>query len=175
MKYSISFTALCLLGTLLGSIPANSAVPLVERSHQSQYRNAIADYYTDNPEFRQLERDSNFNAGMTALGQSNYLQAVIYFTQALSSNPNKSALYTTRGIAFLRQNYYRSAFNDLSMAIQINSSFADPYYYRGAVYLNSGMKSSAAVDFTKAMSIAQSTGDTNIYNRSASLLQACYR
>ncbi len=39
MKYRISFTALCILSTLLGSMPANSAVPLVERSHQSQYRN----------------------------------------------------------------------------------------------------------------------------------------
>jgi tetratricopeptide (TPR) repeat protein len=178
MKYTVSFTTLCLLfSTMLGSIPAYSAIPSVNRSNHSRYQNAIA--FTDvlKREMREMMTISpDFESGLISYNSKQYSQAVYYFSQAIADHPNKAILHYWRGLIYTGHlGLYQYAINDLNIAIQLNSSLAEPWHYRGHAYYMMGYKSLAANDFTNAMSLFKEYNNVEWYNLSGGFLQRCYR
>ena len=85
------------------------------------------------------------------LGQTD--KAIEAYSHTIELNPNNSATYNNRGVAYNIKSESDLAIADFSKAIEINSDHAEAYYNRGLAYSDKGDYDPAVKDFSKAIEI----------------------
>ena len=85
------------------------------------------------------------------LGQTD--KAIEAYSHTIELNPNNSATYNNRGVAYNIKSESDLAIADFSKAIEINSDHAEAYYNRGLVYSDKGDYDPAVKDLSKAIEI----------------------
>ena len=85
------------------------------------------------------------------LGQTD--KAVEAYSHTIELNPNNSATYNNRGIAYNIKSESDLAIADFSKAIEINSDHAEAYYNRGLAYSDKGDYDPAVKDLSRAIEI----------------------
>ena len=97
--------------------------------------------------------NSIFNDGIDTYNHGNYSDAINYFTNVISKDPNNAEAYNYRGKAYANLEDYEQAINDFTKAIELAPYIADYYYNRGLTYLKLEKNDLAIIDFTKAIEL----------------------
>ena len=123
----------------------------------------IRDYRTVVPQMARDEAASVFvDSGATNFEQGNYVDAALDFEEAIKVDPENSAHYGSRAVAYLALDEYEWAVEDLDRAIRIDPD--DPTYYssRAMAYGFLGEHEKAVVDWTRAIRL--DPDNANLYN-----------
>jgi tetratricopeptide (TPR) repeat protein len=99
----------------------------------------------------------DFNAGLTAVSEGNYDEAIRLCTKAIASGElsreELSLVYELRGVAWYQKKDYDKAIADYTKAIEINPQSAEAYYNRGIAWYDKGNNEKAIADYTKVIAI----------------------
>lgn len=101
----------------------------------------------------QIHTDRVINIGRNALYFEDYMLAIQYFNQAISSKPYLAQPYFLRAIAKLNLEDYEGAEADASKAIELNEFITDAWEVRGVARQNLGKASEAISDYTRALKL----------------------
>jgi tetratricopeptide (TPR) repeat protein len=82
--------------------------------------------------------------------------AIEQYTEAISIDPEFTAAYFDRGIAFQRIDDYDRAIADYTQAIDLDPKYASSYYQRGVAYYYHGDLEKAITDLNKATELDSS-------------------
>jgi tetratricopeptide (TPR) repeat protein len=91
-----------------------------------------------------------YNQGVSANIKGDNFQAIKYFTQAISYNPDFAEAFYNRGNNYYRINQKNKALKDFSSALIINPNLADALYNRALVKQELGDSFGAISDIKKA-------------------------
>ena len=94
-----------------------------------------------------------FRRGEQHFLASDYQNAIIYYTEALSLNPDYTDALVRRGAAFFHLSVFENAINDLSHAILLDSANAEAFYNRGITYFVMDNYQNALVDLNRAIEL----------------------
>jgi len=75
-----------------------------------------------------------FNYGLTSLMEDNTQTAIEYLTKSLERNPESSASYLYRGIAYFKFGDYLSSISDFNNAEKLEGKSYDLLYNRAKAY-----------------------------------------
>lgn len=92
-----------------------------------------------------------YNAGLIAMKNGNFREALQHLTKATESNPNECKYFNDRGIAFKRLGDLDKALGDYNKSLEINPHYTNALNNRGVVYLEQGRYDDALVDFQEAL------------------------
>lgn len=101
----------------------------------------------------QINADQVLNIGRNALYFEDYVVAIQYFNQAISTKPYLARPYLYRSIAKLNLEDFRGAEEDASKAIELNEFITDAWEVRGVARQNLGDNAGAATDYEHALSL----------------------
>jgi tetratricopeptide (TPR) repeat protein len=133
----------------LGCSTTNT-VPLTQRPDASSPRDELALQW--------------FERGNTNVKSGKYEEAVNYFTQAITIDPNFADAYYSRGHVLGRLGKHEQAIDDFTQTLTLNPKNANAYADRGAAYGSSGQHALAISDFTQAITLNPAFADA-YYNR----------
>ena len=97
-----------------------------------------------------------YDQAMGHLAQQNNAQAITAFTRAIELNPNDSAYYINRSVAYMNIKRYLKAVVDLNRAIKMNNLNSLTYNNRGLAYSELEDFEKAIGDFNRAIQIEPS-------------------
>ncbi|MCH5219743.1 MAG: tetratricopeptide repeat protein [Muribaculaceae bacterium] len=101
----------------------------------------------------QISADRVMNIGRNALYFEDYVVAIQYFNQAISTKPYLAKPYFYRAIAKLNLEDYRGAEEDATRAIELNEFITDAWEVRGVARQNMGDNSGAITDYEHALAL----------------------
>ena len=78
--------------------------------------------------------DLFFYLGLVSEMQDENIDAIDYYSKAISLDSTNSRYYNNRGVAYAKEGEFELGFNDVNKAISINSQYARAYFNR-ALYL----------------------------------------
>ena len=110
-----------------------------------------------------------FEAGVEQIEASNYKQAIEYFERAIEQNPENTAAYNAKGVAYFNLEDYDQAISSFNTSIQIDSTSYKPFFNRGNAYLEKGEFTKAIIDYNYANGMDPQQMDV-YYNRGVALL-----
>ena len=84
---------------------------------------------------------------------SQFDQSIADYNKAIQLNPNYSAAYNNRGVAWGNKGDLDKALADLNKAIQLNPNYAAAYNNRGAVWGKKGDQDKALADCNKGIQL----------------------
>lgn len=99
---------------------------------------------------RQAEAINIYNKGVAENLKGDDFQAIKYFTQAISLNPNYAEAFYNRGNNYYRINQKDKALEDFSSAIELNPDLLDALYNRALVKQELGNFAGAITDIKRA-------------------------
>jgi serine/threonine protein kinase len=102
------------------------------------------------------------NLGNAYKNLKEYEKAIIYYTKAITLNPNYTSAYNNRGIAYKSLKEYEKAIIDYTKAIALDSNYTSAYNNRGLAYDDLKEYKKAIIDYTKAIEI--DSNYANAYN-----------
>ena len=105
-----------------------------------------------------------YNDGNYFLHQSNYSQAVAYFTEAIRRNPNYADAYLNRGTAYDGLGRNDLALQDFGAVIRLRPTEPKAYYGRARIEQGLGRQQDAISDVTQALSL-NPTESRDVYYR----------
>ncbi len=144
----------------------------VEPTHATALHNlaALARLRHDPTLLADIERNSEkesyeslMHQGLICIDQTEYEEAVSYFTRALKQSENHDA-YLQRGYAHEKLGRLDDALSDYSAAIQHNPITEKAYANRGNVYVKTENYSLAVADYSRAIELNPQNART-FYNR----------
>jgi tetratricopeptide (TPR) repeat protein len=91
--------------------------------------------------------------GVQKLQMSDYSGAIGRFTQAIEINPEYSAAYSNRCLAFLNLQEYQSAVSDCNQAINLAANNVEAYINRGIAYYRQNNYADAIADENRAIGL----------------------
>lgn len=100
-----------------------------------------------------------FYQGVQKALQEDYGEAVQYYNQALSLNPNNPDVYYNRGVAHFSLGGLQTALQDFDQTIQLQPNRAAAYGNRGAVRSALGDRQGAISDCQQAIKLFKAQGD----------------
>lgn len=121
------------------------------KANQIKAGNTSGGSTTTPPQPKGTEQD--FDAGIKALDNKDYNNAVIYFSRYLSAFPNKPNAFYNRGLANDYLQKYDLAVADYSKAIELNPNFVNAYINRGYVYAVNKRNENAIADYSAAIKL----------------------
>ncbi|MGO9736037.1 MAG: tetratricopeptide repeat protein [Desulfomonilaceae bacterium] len=92
-----------------------------------------------------------YNAGLVAMKNGNFREALQHFTRAAEINPNEYKYYNDRGVAYKRLGDLEKALADYNKSLEINPHYTNALNNRGVVYLEQGHYDQALADFQEAL------------------------
>lgn len=92
-----------------------------------------------------------YNAGLVAMKNGNFREALQHFTRAANINPNEYKYYNDRGVAYKRLGDLEKALADYNKSLEINPHYTNALNNRGVVYLEQGHYDQALADFQEAL------------------------
>lgn len=92
-----------------------------------------------------------YNAGLIAMKNGNFREALQHLTKATESNPNEYKYFNDRGVAFKRLGDLDKALEDYNKSLEINPHYTNSLNNRGVVYLEQGRYDDALADFQEAL------------------------
>jgi tetratricopeptide (TPR) repeat protein len=92
-----------------------------------------------------------FRAGIIALEQANYTEAIAQFTQTLQANPRFAAALSNRCLAYLQQGDYGSAIQDCTQALSLDTNNPEAYLNRGLAHDRVGQFEQAIADYNQLL------------------------
>lgn len=96
-----------------------------------------------------VRRDRLFLQGNEALANSEYDQAITYFTRAISMDSAFARAYNNRGVARIEDGHPYEAIQDYNMAIRIDKSYWDAIFNRTYAYEQVGRVQDALDDIAQ--------------------------
>lgn len=122
-----------------------------------EYQKAIADF---NYGLQYDSKNENLLINRAvAMGKSGDLTGAIEnLTAVLANNPQSSAAYSNRGLAYSLRNDFDLALSDFSKSLMLSEQ-GGTFYNRAMVYYNINDDEKAIDDFNKALSLQYSTSD----------------
>ena len=100
---------------------------------------------------KQLEAIDLFEQGYSSSVSGDYTDAVESFDKAIEINPQLTAAYNNRGVAYASMGNYNLALSDYNKVIILNPSYAPAYLNRGIAFFNLGNYSQAMQDYNRAI------------------------
>jgi tetratricopeptide (TPR) repeat protein len=91
------------------------------------------------------------NLGNALYEEGKIKDALYYFNEAISINPDFAKLYYSRGNAYYKLGQFQLAIDDYSKAITMNPYYAGAYCNRGIVYDEKGQYRLAMEDYTQTI------------------------
>ena len=116
-----------------------------------------------NPSNRIKEAEEFFNLGYDC-ASTDYDCKISNYSKAINLNPNYSAAYINRGIAFDDKLNYDRALEDYDKAIEIDPNYAPAYTNRGVTYGHKSNYEQAIKDYNKAIELDSKYAEA-YYNR----------
>jgi tetratricopeptide (TPR) repeat protein len=83
--------------------------------------------------------------------EKSYLDALDYYTAALSKNPKSDSIWNKSGISELQLRHYREAKRDFDRAIRLDPQYGDAYNNLGVTFYLQGKYRSAIKQYEKAI------------------------
>jgi tetratricopeptide (TPR) repeat protein len=115
---------------------------------------------TANPSTPALSASAFIEAGTAAYQQGQLDDAVTAFSSAIDLDPQNSAAYNGRGLAYADLDRLDEALTDYNRAIELDPAYPHPYGNRGHLFMERGERQAAAVDFERMISL-NSQGNTS--------------
>ena len=94
-----------------------------------------------------------FEIAYLADENSNYKNAVKYYTKAIKINSNYAYAYNNRGLAYKNLKEYDKAIENYDKALNINPKYAKAYNNRGNAYYYRKKYDKAIIDYDKAIQL----------------------
>ncbi len=92
-----------------------------------------------------------YNAGLVAMKNGNFREALQNFTKAAEMNPNEFKYYNDRGVAHKRLGDLEKALADYNKSLEINPHYTNALNNRGVIHLEQGRYDEALADFQEAL------------------------
>merc|ERR1719420_66691 len=97
--------------------------------------------------------DFKKNEGNTAFKASNYQQAAVFYTEAMTLDATQHALYSNRAACFLKLGRYQQAREDAEACIRLQPSFAKGYFRLALALQAAGEYGEACAAFGKVLEL----------------------
>lgn len=110
-------------------------------------------YVVTNNKEKARERNS---LGWAKLNASNYAEAEVLFTEAISLDPTFALPYNNVGIVYHRQGNIEGAKKYYKKAIEVDPTYVKPVFNLGQIYKELGEYASAVEQFTRAIEVDSS-------------------
>jgi tetratricopeptide (TPR) repeat protein len=94
---------------------------------------------------------SFFRAGIIALEQANYKEAIAQFTQTLQTDSQFTAAFSNRCLAHLQQGDYGRAVQDCTQALRLDANNPEAYLNRGLAHDRMGQFERAIADYNQLL------------------------
>ncbi|MFA5780339.1 MAG: tetratricopeptide repeat protein [Elusimicrobiota bacterium] len=132
---------------------------------RKEYVTTIAEFY------KVTELDSKYcyavgchDRGLAYSDEQLYEEAINYFNDVLSHQPENYFAFNSRGIIYSEMKDYDRAIQDFDKSLELNRKFECAYNNRGYVYFKKGNLKKAMKDFNKALKLCSGLSAA-YYNR----------
>ncbi|MEJ5244869.1 MAG: tetratricopeptide repeat protein [Bacteroidota bacterium] len=117
--------------------------------------------------------DAYFLAGLNSIELNDYKNAIIYFSDALSINPNNTKYLYSRANAYYFAQMDNEAISDYSRVIELEPSFGLAYYGRGIAYYMANKFALAKIDLENY--VALNANQDNLQDEALRILKIIER
>lgn len=89
--------------------------------------------------------------GNAALSDSNFEEAIEYYTQAIALDPNNHVLYSNRSAAHAKKGDYEASLEDANKTVALNPTWAKGYGRQGSVLAFLGRYDEAMASYKEGL------------------------
>jgi len=115
--------------------------------------------------------ESLYKLGKESLEFKDYNQAIEYFSQAITLNPNYIETYYNRANTYYASKQLSLALKDYNKVIALEQNDATSYYMRGLIYLSEGKYTLAKNDLEKSLGLKSDSNTQKALNEVNNILK----
>lgn len=107
--------------------------------------------------------EEDYNKGLSALKDKNYLQATELFSKCLNAKPGFDKAHANRSVAYTNLGKYSEALWDINLAIIANSQNPENYFNKSLIYMGMQLPDSQSIALDACLHLKQDHAEAAYY------------